>query len=179
MKRTILISVVLMIATVAGCQQKKEEKNQIIYAPPAVPTQMEIDRLQQAAKNAPKSSQAWITLGDVLMDSQRYVEAIEAYQKGLALDPKNVSARVDMGTCYRGARQFDKAVEEYRKALKINPDFPTAHRNLGVVLTADLHDTKQGVKEFQRYLELAPNAPDAEMIKQSIRELSAAKQAGK
>lgn len=180
MKKTILIAGVLIAAIITGCQQKKEgEKNQVVYTPAAAPTQMEIDQLQQAAKSAPKSPQAWISLGDALMDSQRYGEAVEAYQKGLALDPKNVSARVDLGTCYRGVRQFDKAVEEYRKAIKINPDFPNAHRNLGVVLSADLHDAKQGVKEFQRYLELAPNAPDAEMIRQSIHELSAMKQAGK
>ena len=30
----------------------------------------------------------------------------------------------------------------------------------------------QGVKEFKKYLELAPNAPDVEAVRQSVRELS-------
>jgi len=84
-----------------------------------------------------------------------------------------------MGTSYRGIGKFDKAVEEYRKALKINPNFPNGRRNLAVVLSYDLHDTAQGVKEFKKYLEVAPNAPDVEAVRQSIRELSAARPAGK
>ena len=121
---------------------------------------------------APRNAQAWTRLGDALMDSQRFAEAIDAYDKALALDPKNVNVLVDQGTCYRGSGNFDKAVEQYRKAIKIDPGFPNAHRNLGVVLSADLHKNKEGIKEFQRYLEILPNAPDAESIKQSIRELS-------
>jgi tetratricopeptide (TPR) repeat protein len=146
---------------------------------PAVISPMQIDQLQQTAKAAPKNSQAWVSLGDALMDSRRFGEAIEAYQKGLALDPKNVNARVDLGTCYRGIGKFDKAVEEYRKALAIQPNHSNGHRNLGVVLSYDLHDTAQGVKEFKKYLELAPNAPDADAVRQSIRELSAGSPAGK
>jgi tetratricopeptide (TPR) repeat protein len=84
-----------------------------------------------------------------------------------------------MGTSYRGIGKFDLAVEEYRKALKIDPNFPNGHRNLGVVLSYDLHDTAQGLKEFKKYLELAPDAPDVEAIKKSVQELSAAKPAGK
>jgi tetratricopeptide (TPR) repeat protein len=84
-----------------------------------------------------------------------------------------------MGTSYRAIGKFDKAVDEYRKAIKIDPNFPNAHRNLAVALSYDLHDTAQGVKEFNKYLELAPNASDAEAVKQSVRELSAAKSAGK
>jgi Flp pilus assembly protein TadD len=167
----------LLIATTFGCQQKKEEKSQINYAPAPAPTQLQtqIDQLQQAAKIAPKNAQAWTRLGDALMDSQRFAEAIDAYDKALALDPKNVNVLVDQGTCYRGAGKFDKAVEQYRKALKIDPKFPNGHRNLAVVLSYDLHNRKEGIKEFQKYLELAPNAPDAETIRQTVRDLSAMK----
>ena len=159
-----------------ACKQKQEQKQQpVTYTPAAPPAQMQIDQLQLAAKQSPKNAPAWISLGDALMDTQRYAEAVDAYEKALALDPKNVNVLVDQGTCYRGVGRFDKAVEQYRKAIKIDPNFPNGHRNLGVVLAYDLHDNKEGVKEFKRYLELAPNAPDAESIRQSIRELSAVK----
>src|SRR5512135_1877463 len=107
------------------------------------------------------------------MYAQRFAEAIEAYDKALALDPKNVNVLVDQGTCYRGIGKFDKAVEQYHKAIKIDPKFPTAHRNLGVVLAFDLHNKKEGLQEFQKYLELAPNAPDADKIKETVAQLSA------
>ncbi len=176
MKKISSVLIVLLVMTgVSGCKQKKEEKSQITYTPPMAPSTLEIDRLQQATKSAPKNKGAWIELGNALMDSQRFGEAIDAYQKALAMDPKNVPVIVDLGTCYRGVRQFDKAVEAYRKAIKLDPNFPNGHRNMGVVLAYDLHQNKEAVKAFQKYLEVAPTAADAGEIRQMIQQLSSAK----
>ena len=169
-----IVMVLAMTIGAFGCQQKKEEQRPATYAPP-VPSQTEISQLEQMAKASPKNKEPWINLGNMLMDAQRMNEAIDAYEKALALDPKNVPVRVDLGTCYRGIGKFDKAVEEYRKALKIDPNFPNGHRNLGVVLANDLHDNKQAIPEFQKYLELMPNAPDAGEIKKTIEMLSMGK----
>jgi tetratricopeptide (TPR) repeat protein len=177
MKKTVNILSILFVVTVfLGCQQKQEQKQQpMTFTPAAPPAQMQIDQLQLAAKQSPKSAPAWISLGDALMDTQRYPEAVDAYEKALALDPKNVNVLVDQGTCYRGFGRFDKAVEQYQKAIKLDPKFPNAHRNLGVVLAYDLNNKKEGLKEFQKYLELAPNAPDAEKVRETVTQLSAAK----
>jgi tetratricopeptide (TPR) repeat protein len=176
MKKTFTFLMILAVVGTFACKQRQEQKQQpVVYTPAAPPAQMQIDRYQAAVKQSPKSAPAWINLGDVLMDSQRFAEAIDAYDKALALDPKNVNVLVDQGTCYRGVGKFDKAVEQYRKAIKIDPQFPNAHRNLGVVLTADLHKNEEGVKEFEKYLELQPNAHDAESIRQTIRQLAAGK----
>ena len=175
MKKILSIVAMLFIVTTFACQQQKEQKQQM--SPMAVPglSPLQIEQLQAATRTSPKSAQAWISLGDALMDSRRFSEAIDAYKKGLELDPKNVNALVDLGTCYRGIGQFDKAVEEYRKALKINPGFANGNRNLGVVLAYDLHKNKEAIKAFQKYLEVAPNAPDAAEIKQVIQNLSSSK----
>jgi len=173
-KRASIMMVVALMIGAFGCQQKKEEQRPVTYVPP-IPSQTDISQLEQAAKTSPKNKEAWINLGNTLMDAQRFNEAIDAYEKALALDPKNVPVRVDMGTCYRGIGKFDKAVEEYRTALKIDPNFPNGHRNLAVVLSTDLHDNKQAVPEFQRYLELVPNAPDAAEVKKTIQMLSMGK----
>jgi len=180
MKKILSIVTVLFMFMTYGCQQQKEQKQQQT-TPLAAPgiSPLQIEQLQAATRMSPKSAQAWISLGDALMDSRRFGEAVEAYQKGLELDPKNVNARVDMGTSYRGIGKFDKAVDEYRKAIKIDPNFPNAHRNLAVVLSFDLRDTAQGIKEFNKYIELAPNAPDIEAVRQTVRELTAGKTAGK
>ena len=177
MKKTAgILIVALIIVAAPGCKQRQEQKQQpVTYTPAAPPAQMQIDQLQLAAKQSPTSAPAWISLGDALMDTQRYPDAVVAYDKALALDPKNVNVLVDQGTCYRGMGRFDKAVELYRKAIKIDPRFSNAHRNLAVVLAYDLHTKNEGLKEFQKYIELAPNAPDVEKIRQTVRELSAGK----
>ena len=62
-----------------------------------------------------------IKLGNTMMDTSRFNEAIDAYRKALGIDPKNVDVRVDMGTCYRNAGRPDMAVKAIQKALEINP----------------------------------------------------------
>jgi tetratricopeptide (TPR) repeat protein len=123
----------------------------------------------------PKDIAAWIELGNILMDTSRFQEAINAYQKALELNPKNVDVIVDMGTCYRGIGRSDRAVEEYRKAIAINPRHLYAHRNLGTVLLVDLGNKKQGIKELEKYLSLSPNTPDTDRVRQELARLKAAK----
>jgi Tfp pilus assembly protein PilF len=46
---------------------------------------------------------------------------------------------------------------------------------MGVVLAYDLRDPNQAVKMFEKALEIDPNAPDAERLKQEIQKLKTAK----
>jgi tetratricopeptide (TPR) repeat protein len=170
MKKLVIV-LILCFSLLANCQKQEEQPVQTPM--PSGPIQMnqEIQILKNAVKQDPANVGAWIRLGNLLMDSARYPEAIDAYEKALELDPKNVDVRVDMGTCYRRVRRADRAAEEFRKAISINPLHPFAHRNLGVVLAFDLNDKKQAIKEFEEYLKLSPDTPDAEQIKKLVNEL--------
>lgn len=177
MKKPVLASV-LLIFTVAGCQQKEEPKPQYEFPTGPVGSVQSIDQeklLKEALAKDPKNLNALISLGNMMMDRSRFNEAIDAYQKALDIDPRNVDVRVDMGTCYRNAGKPDVAVKEYRKALEINPKHLNGHKNLGVVLAYDIKDTKQAVKEFEAALAIAPNAPDAGTLRQEINKFKAAK----
>jgi len=173
MKRILIVCFALLLLF-ANCQKKEEPKVQPPFPAGPVQGQSEIPLLQDLVRKDPKNLGAWIKLGNIFMDSYRFNEAIEAYQKALDLDPKNVDVRVDMATCYRNIGKPEKAVEEYRKAIAMNPNHLNAHRNLGVVLAVDLGDKKQGAKELEEYLRLAPSAPDANQMRQEIARLKAA-----
>ena len=176
MKKIAIIMTLLVVTLMAnGCKQQEEKQQQVNYTPASPPLVQPIDEMQQAAKRAPKNPEGWITLGNTLMDAQRYSEAVEAYEKAIALEPKNVNVLVDLGTCYRGVGKFDKAVDLYRRALKINPSFPNGHLNLGVVLGYDLQKRVEGVKELKQFLALVPSGPQADAARQAIRELEARK----
>lgn len=177
MKKYIIILVLVAIAA-AGCkQQRQEDKGQAVYPGGAVMMKSpdEIRQLEQIAKQTPKNPEGWIMLGNALMDSSRFAEAVDAYQKALDIDPKNTNVRVDMGTCMRNTGKPQQAIAEYRKALKIDPNHINAHRNMGVVLAFDLHDNKAAAAEFEKYLQLAPAAPDAAEIRKVIESLRAGK----
>jgi tetratricopeptide (TPR) repeat protein len=174
MRKIIILLSFILIA--AACQKKEEPRQQYQQFPSGpIITQDHVRILQEAVKKDPKDVKAWIELGNIMMDSSRFAEAIEAYQKALNIDPKNVDVRVDMGTCYRNIGKPDIAVREYRKAIEINPNHINGHRNLAIVLAFDLKDNKEAAKEFERYLALAPNASDAEQVRQEILRLKAAK----
>jgi tetratricopeptide (TPR) repeat protein len=173
MKR-ILLACIACFLLITNCQKKEEPKVQLPFPAGPVQRQHEIPLLQELVSKDPKNLDAWIKLGNVLMDSSRFHEAIEAYEKALDLDPKNVDVKVDMGTCYRNTGNPQRAVEEYRSAITINPNHLNARRNLGVVLAFDIGDKKQAVKELEEYLRRAPNAPDANQLQQEIARLKAA-----
>jgi len=176
MKRTFLFAALVLVVS-AGCTQQREEPKGQAPVPGTAMTKSpdEIRQLEQLAKQAPTNAEAWTMLGNALMDSRRFAEAADAYQKSLALAPQNVNVRVDMGTCLKNSGKPQQAVEEYKKALKIDPNHLNANRNLGVVLAYDLNDKKAAAKAFERYLELAPTAADAPEIRQLLQNLKSGK----
>ena len=176
--KKIIIASVLVIFAVVGCQKKEEPKQQYDFPSGSAGPVQSMDQeklLKEALAKDPKNVDAWISLGNMMMDTKRFSEAADAYEKALAIDPKNVDVRVDMGTCYKNMGKPDMAVKVYRKALELNPQHLQAHKNLGIVLAYDLKDTTQAVKEFEAALAIAPNAPDAGQLRQTIQELKASK----
>ncbi len=177
MKKIIVVSALLIFA-VAGCQQKEDSKPKYEFPVGPVGSLQSMDHekiLREALAKDPKNLNALISLGNMMMDKSRFNEAIDAYQKALDIDPKNVDVRVDMGTCYRNIGKPDVAVKEYRKGLEFNPQHLNGNRNLGVVLAYDLREYAQAVKAFEKAIEIAPNAPDAEQLRQEVRKLKAMK----
>jgi len=181
MKREWTAFVVLAVLTaisLSACKQQQSQwsqgqagQNQVVVPPAAAVNPAEIQQLESIAKSNPKSANAWIALGNAQMDAQRFAEAIISYQRALDLDPKNVDVRVDMGTCYRGVGQPERAIEEYKKGMKYNPRHAMAYLNSGIVYANDLKKNAEALKSFEKYLELAPNAPNAADIRQEIQRL--------
>jgi cytochrome c-type biogenesis protein CcmH/NrfG len=172
--KKILISVMVLFLA-AACQQKQEQKSAEQAPSGDLQMQQEIKLLQEASAKDPGNGAVWIKLGNMLMDTSRFKEAADAYQKALEIDPKNVDVRVDMAVCYRNSGNTDISVKELRKAIEINPSHVNAHKNLAIILAYNLNDSAGAVKEFEKTLQLAPNAPDAERIKAEIQRLQTAK----
>jgi tetratricopeptide (TPR) repeat protein len=168
-----------------GCQQKEESKPQYQFPvgqgqpggmqPGSAQSVDIVKLLQDAVKKDPKNLHAWIELGNTLMDTRRFPEAVEAYQKALELDPKNVDVRVDMGTCYRNSGKPDLAVKEYKKALENNPNHLNGHLNLAIVLAFDIHDYPQAQKVIEKAIAMAPNSPEAQRVRQEIERMKGTK----
>lgn len=84
---------------------------------------------------------------------------------------KHLLAGIDAIEKAKTPTDFDRAVGEFEAAAKIAPDSPEVYYFLGKTLSMTRGRTKQAVDAYNRYLALAPNAPDAAKVKADIAEL--------
>jgi tetratricopeptide (TPR) repeat protein len=66
----------------------------------------------------------------------------------------------------------EEALESFRAAIENEPANAAAHRGLGMAYAMQGNDA-QALQSYEKYLRLAPKAPDANEIRQSIGELKA------
>ena len=87
---------------------------------------------------------------------------------------EKAQAHNSKGTAYLGEISEDPknialAQEEYRVATQLDPRVPVYHLSLGIALLKDSHD-EEGVKELQRFVDMAPGDSRLGMAKQWIAE---------
>jgi cytochrome c-type biogenesis protein CcmH/NrfG len=140
---------------------------------PAVNYQEFIQTLEQIVAREPENRNAWVQLGHNYFDSNRPMEAIEAYSKALELNGNDPDVLVDQGIMFRRVGWFDKAVENFNRALDINPRHQQALFNLGVVYRYDLQDYDTARETWSRYLEINPSGPGSEQIRAEMSFLEA------
>jgi Flp pilus assembly protein TadD len=106
-------------------------------------------------------------LGTALQEQQRYDEAIRHHQRAIALVPGYAPAHNNLGAALRRSDRLDEAIASYRKALELEPGYPSAGRNLAGALRQlgnrliDAGSRQEGVRQFERAIELAPADPEA------------------
>ena len=110
-----------------------------------------------------KNPDCWIghnNLGDALLQKGQVNEALEQFQKAVAIKPNYVDACNNLGNALLQKGQVDEAVAQYQKAMAINPSYADARNNLGVVL---LHKGQldEAFDQFQKAMAINPNYADA------------------
>jgi len=107
------------------------------------------------------------------LDMGRYSAAQEGVNKFLKLKPYSARGHFCLGEIYRQRGEKDdrqKAEEEYHQSLSCDPNFPLPRKGLGTIYYKQ-GMTNKAVNEFEKYLQLLPDALDREYIKQYIQHL--------
>ncbi|MDF3819199.1 tetratricopeptide repeat protein [Leptospira sp. 96542] len=65
---------------------------------------------------------AYVNLGIILDEMERYSESIPSFEAAIALNPKNQSARYNLGLAYLHAGKPTAAIEEFRKSQALDPN---------------------------------------------------------
>jgi tetratricopeptide (TPR) repeat protein len=175
--KTLIVTVSIVLALLPGCR-KADNKKQIAVPPAAVHAPKSdtlypyfyglIEEYRTILAEDPKNLAVIIALGNAYFDSGQWHEAIRMYTRALEIDPRNADVITDMGTCYRNLGKPDRARDEYRRALGFEPGHLNARYNLGIVNAYNFKDYARAIYYWEDLLRLAPNYPDADMIRARI-----------
>jgi len=90
-------------------------------------------------------------LGDAHLKAGRLEQAIEEFQKAVALDPLSPVFYNYLGLAYFFNRQYNAAIQAFNRALQLNPNFTEVHNNLGMVYS-ERGDKERARAEFQEVI---------------------------
>jgi len=90
--------------------------------------------------------------------------AAEWYQKVKAEDIQDVTTAFNSGVCLFNSGNPDKAVAYFKKAVEIDKTFADGYYQLGMALVAT-NNTNEAIEALNKFLELAPNSPQAPVAK--------------
>lgn len=131
-----------------------------------------VDPLRDAVKLIPDAFTPKLNYGIALLETQRYAEAEMQLRDALKI-ASAPTAHMYLGLTLARLKNSVEAEQELKSAIQIGGDqLPLAHYYLGG-LYWQMRSYKQAADELENYLKLVPNAPDAERVRGTIKELRA------
>jgi len=99
-------------------------------------------------------------------DNKEYAQAARGLASAVSRNPQDARAQYNLGRvlwAQGGAKNAQPALEAYVAAVQADPTMAAPWRDIGVIFY-ELRDVKRAGQAFEKYLELAPNAPEAPQI---------------
>jgi len=142
-------------------------------APPAAMQEAQrqaIAALMARTRENPGDLESWIELGHRYFDANQPVEAVEAYEKALAIEPDNADVWTDLGVMFRRGGKAKKALEAFDRAMNIDPTHEISRFNKGIVLYYDLKDVPGALAAWEALLAINPTikSPTGEPLQQLV-----------
>ncbi len=129
------------------------------------------EAFQSALKITPDAFVALRNRGIANFMMKRYGEAVPILRKALAKNDQDALGHYFLGQALANLGLFEDAEKELLASLKLGKEeMKEAHRILAIIY-ASRGAKKQAADELEAYLKLAPDAPDAEKLRDKIRQL--------
>ena len=120
-----------------------------------------ISILQEATTAEPNKDLLWAYLADAYRGAKKYPEAIEAYQKALAINGTSGAYHNGLADAYAKSGQTDKAIAEYTAAAQAEPaNAPVYYFNEGAIFT-NTGKVDEAITAFDKVIQLDPNRAEA------------------
>jgi len=110
------------------------------------------------------------SIGDTYMRQDKLKEAEEYFKKSIEIDPSDHALAYNVAEILFAAGKTDDAIKYYDIAVKIKPGWSKAYLQRGYAYL-NKGDIKKALQSMEKFLELAPNSPEAEGVKEVIKSL--------
>ena len=129
------------------------------------------EAFQAALKIDPDAFAALINRGIANVMMKRYGEAVPVLRKALKKNDQSAVGHYFLGQALANLGLFEDAEKELLASLELGKEeMKEAHRLLAIIY-ASRGAKKQAADELEAYLKLAPDTPDAEKLRDKIRQL--------
>jgi tetratricopeptide (TPR) repeat protein len=107
-----------------------------------------------------ESPLAQIGMGNVRISQGRYSEALDHYQRGVALDSGNAEGHNNLGSLLARTRRVAEAIPHFERATALSPGYAEAWLNWGLSL-AVMGRYADAIVKFDEALRIDPSLDDA------------------
>lgn len=130
-----------------------------------------IEALQAAVKLSPDAVGPRLNLGIALLEAKQFPEAEEQLREALKLNSSLPTGHMYLGLCLVRLNRYDEAERELLQAVEgSNNQLAMAQYYLGGIYWKK-EEYPKAVEALEAYLRLTPNAPDAERVRATIKNL--------
>jgi tetratricopeptide (TPR) repeat protein len=112
--------------------------------------------LRRATACAPDFTVAWMMLGTLMHQANRYREAIDCFRTAVSLEPDNAAAWGGLGNAYGHAGEAEKAIDAYFRSIALKSDVPGVHMGYGHVLKT-VGDQARALEAYREAIRLKPD----------------------
>jgi tetratricopeptide (TPR) repeat protein len=129
-----------------------------------------LEHYQKAGELKPDFYDAWLSIGDIQGKRKAWPEAAAAMKKAIDLKATDPIALFNYAVYAQNAGDLAAAESAYEKTLAIDPGRAMAHYQLGLMAVSK-EQNDAAIAHFEKFLELAPNDPQAQAAKGVIEAL--------
>ena len=116
-------------------------------------------------------AQVYASIADTYMRQDKFEQAMEFFKKALACNPGDPAIPFNIGEIMLNAGNGTEAVKYYNIAIQIKPQWAKAYMKLGYAYL-NQGDTASAVTNLKKFLELAPDDPEAGAVQGVIKSLT-------
>ena len=110
---------------------------------------------------------AYYNLGTIFQKQDKLDEAIEMYEKAIALHLNHPNVYYNLGVIFKAQNRYEVAAELYEKTIALSPDHANAYTNLGNI-RKDQNRLEEAMSLYEKAIALNPDNANALLNKSLI-----------